>query len=1343
MAIRTLLQFRNADLTKDLNDRYVDLFATGVFSGGEVVPVPSQLKVDLLPWKLVSKDGMVAEETSAATRLDTPAGLTTVIAVKAVYLQNNAPIISVEAIELSSFNALPDKDFYIVMAHVVVPLVATQILPTYIDYSPRMIIDQVGRSFLRGFLSTAGALPPQGNRVGDLYIVCDGIGGPVNIHAWTGTQWIIITDVVQLAADLSAHRQNLFTDEKHLLDTEKAAVVGTSGTAVSASNKLIDNADPRIPTINQKEALAGSHGSPSLTNLYITQQFPFALTEEKSSLVVPVLSYVELLSNEGPIFVGRGGVGSANQYFKFYHLTEARELTKVDSTLVLVAGVYTDALLTQEIDPSSNPNVDVQGYFLNATLYVKFSILPDSGYRLLYGRRYLLGTYPQNSFLRRSVNDAQTSAQTVSIIENIKGRSFTTTIPVKEQNINLRKDVVSIKEYLSSVFRADHVIADYTNVETVPDFAGDFVENAGIPQNYSFQNLTLVNYSYAAGTVTFSSPVTLLSVQVGHVFIDGAGTEYRITSVGANTLGITSRDLSVPTSINTTVSSSVSGSAKPDNNPRKINLATFDVICGRERIFVREIEFIENEFHPRTGNIAYQIRSQLVSPFYREPRVRFYGGFYNYLSGTQARVKCTGLGLMSVTGFFTDLECLVDVSSTAPSITVYVDGNPVGTTIDCSYGGRAADYGTSIDHQLKSIRLVSNLADGVPHSVEVEVGNSAGDFVCYGFDLIRRTLSSFLTLPGRAFVQSDLVKSDTVTSSAVTPVIPQGRGSVISRYINRSLSLQSISRPMADFDGTSSTPAGTAVAGSPNFFVVTGLAKLANYKAQDVVLLATAAATEVKVIQSIGPGVGQVVFTDNMSNSGPAILIHLGSTTGVSADPEREYARFYMHQLGLEQSGDFSFLNNVNTDRSFTVEDGSTSVAGKKLYYVTTGIDGIDSAVSFFDASSTFRMRAVCSGIDLLLVNSSPVSMNFSIDGCPTQLKIITGGGLLRVPMLTNARYQSHELSIVNSAGLAIAGFILHEPTLDAGTVDGTSLGTQNILARYISSPTVSGDSLPIGTVAIDPYVSKGVFINGSGLGNPWTYSLDFVNNPAYGRYLSCSQENAYFEFTFIGEAFELEYFGGPDRGLHLVSINGTLANATNFPTVTFLGMNSVTGELDQYAATITRKRFGISGLATGSYTIRVAVQSPQAKNVLSTGFVLNITSIYIANANGLLAVTPNRSYLEKYLYGEDQFRDERNFDSGAVAQQTFPVTRSIISPTRAERVLIPLGATSISITFIQPMQGSNYVITANLLNLVDSTPLYQPITITAQSGSGFTASWNAPIDSVNYYLSYLAVGEY
>lgn len=1338
MAIRTLLKYRNLDLTRDLNDRYTDLILPGVFDGGQVVPVVAQLKVDVLPWKIVSKDGMVVQETSDVTRLNCPAGQVTVIAIKAKYVPNNLPEVSVVAVEESAFNLLSDVDFYIILAKVDVPSLATNVLSSYILYEERDILDKISRNHYRGHVLNPGLLPANGNQVGDFYSVVDGIGGLFNLYGWDGTTWVVLTDFVVLDATLAAHRNNLYTNEKHLTDDEKAAVVGTSGTAVSGSNKLIDNADARIPTQDENDALLGSDGTPSNVNRYITQEYPLAVPEELS-FVAEINPYSTLLSANGPFYVGKQGLGSANQYFRYYHTSEAREYVTPAGLNVDVTGVYTDVGLTSELNPSIDPNTDVDGFF-TGNLYLAFSVTPSSAHRIIYGKRRILGTFPIDALLKRSVNDAQTSADAIKTIEAIKGRIWTDTPPVKEQNINLRRGVLDVKEYLSSVFKADHVIQDFTNVVGVSDYQADFTNNIGIPTNYRYQNSGLITFIYDSilGKITYSAPQALGSVVAGDVFIDGNLDEYKVVSTsGGVDVFITKRNGLIPTSVNTTVTTASHGSIKPDDNPRKINLSTLRAVYQREKIPVREVEAVVSEFHPETGNIAFSVRSPLTSAYAREQRLRMYGGFQNRDINLRKRVVCTNQGRILFTGFFTHLFILSDVSANSPTIQVKIDGG-AATNIDLSRSGTVATLGTESDVQQQRIEIASALSISYPHTVEIIIGNASGDFVFHGLESQVLNPSDQYVMPGRAFIQSDLYKSDSITTYSATSTGVQRRGVVHKRYVNRNGLQTSSIYQMFDYDGTLNIPAGVAVSATNTFAPSSGLINFANYKAGDIVKLITASTEEVLRIASITPTVA--TFSTLIVGSGSAILLHMGSTQGDPVDPTREYARYYMTDLGSGATNDFSTPFFSPSDRLYTVEDGTTTIAASNIQYVTTGIDGIDLAVSFVNASSVMNIRAVCSQIDLLLVNNSAVTADISIDGAPSYSLAISGTGLIRQPIFLNARYQSHEIKITNAANLAIAGIILHEPNTP-DKIEGAEIATQNLLARYTVNNSTDSSITSTGVAIIDPFLNGGVYVNGTGLGSEqWNTAINFTNNPHWGRLTSVDIEGSYFEYTMFGEGFEIEYLAGTDRGIPQIFLNGVLANNTNF-TATFRGMNAVAGTVDMYNSTTARKRFGISNLPYNKYVIRVQVQTPRQKNVSSSGFRINVVSISECNTNGYLSITPSKGFREKdFIWTLDSLRDTRNFDSGAVVKEEVPVLRTVTAPVRSAKIPLNFDISFIDVLFTAPMDSLNYTVIAVLENTVDSVPLIQPVIITNATLTGFRATWNVNLDTANYKLNYTAV---
>ena len=1359
MAIRTLLEFRSLDLTRKINDRYTDLLGPGVFEDtGDVVIVPAQLKVDLLaPWKLVNKDGMVVEETSDNHRLDTPAGQTTVIAVKAVYVDNSDPIVEVVAMELSAFNLLPNVDDHIIFAHVVVPISATSVLSSYIQRSPRQTVDKLGRRTLRGVLSSTAFLPPAEDNIdGDIFVVAPGGGAIPHIYGWDGNDWLILTDAAAVTADLLTHRLNLFEDEKHATDDEKLALAGTFGSP-SDSNRYVTSTDPRVPTQDENDALQGSDGAPSASNLYITQEFVWAVPEEKQVGSAPVTAFVEILASEGPVYVGKQGIGTADGFFKFYDSTENREYTTLSGSKVLVDGVFTDSSLTSPLDPSIDPNVDAKGFYSNNSLYVKYDVTPDSGFRVSYGLRKEMKLFPVDALLKRSTTDAQTSADAITTIEAIKGRDWDDTPPVNEQNIELRKDIVDTREYLNSVFKGDYVAFDFDKVDGVPDFNNDFIKNIGIPANYTFENTSLESFTYAPnagggyGVVTFGAVVANGSVVPGNVFIDGDLNEYVITVIpSATEFYITRRNGSVPLSINNTVSTSAHGSAKPDNNPRQINLSTFEYIVGRERINARELEAVPNEYHPETNNVAFQIRTPLRSAFYREPRIRFYGGFQNTGGSNRKRIFCEKNGRILVTGFYTDLDLLADAKNTLGSLRIRIDGGP--ETVVSLSSLNIPNIGTDADIQQRRIPMAEGLSDLVPHTVQIEVdlsNSSPSDLTVYGFDLFRVDTSTTAILPGRAFVQSDLVKNDAIIAVPAPGVSTRSRGAVSTRFINRSTFLQQTQTDsLADFDGVGG-PSGVAVASTFSISITSGLVKLQNYQVGDVVKLITATTEEVLVIGNL-PGGGVINFTTAIANSGAALLIHVCSTNGESADRSREYIRYNIQELGVAQEGvDFANLFFIPDDRLYTVEDGTTSIFGTNVQYSNTNIAGVSVALEMIDNTSTLRIRAVASGMDLITADHTTSSslVRIQVDGSPILIKSRSDEGLAVLPIFSNARWQTHEVYITNAAGLNVVGIILHEP---ASEVEGTKLATQNVIADHDSSFEEDGNIIPTGCIGIDSYTMGGVFIEGTGTGTGWSVTKSTADNPYWGRYVSNNQEGGAFEKLFLGSGFELEYLAKNTFGRPQVFLNGVLVTAANFPSVTIKGIITAggdAGKLDMYDASTTpvRKKCSVEGLTYGKNILRIVHQTPRDFNPSSFGTEINIGTFYEISDSGRLSYTTDRGFrgtsgIDDFVFGLDWARDERNFDSGAIAREEVPVERNILQPARAATTSLSLNSTSIAISYSTPFVDNDYAVTAVMINTSDTSPKFQPITITAKSASGFTATWNDHLDSNNYSLTYTAI---
>jgi hypothetical protein len=70
-----------------------------------------------------------------------------------------------------------------------------------------------------------------------------------------------------------------------------------------------------------------------------------------------------------------------------------------------------------------------------------------------------------------------------------------------------------------------------------------------------------------------------------------------------------------------------------------------------------------------------------------------------------------------------------------------------------------------------------------------------------------------------------------------------------------------------------------------------------------------------------------------------------------------------------------------------------------------------------------------------------------------------------------------------------------------------------------------------------------------------------------------------------------------------------------------------------------------------------------------------------------------------------------------------------------ASLTALTTGTTSQVVSFTTDMPDTNYCVFPTLENTVDGSPQFQPLLVTNKTLSGYTVTWNAPLDSGNYYL--------
>jgi hypothetical protein len=76
-----------------------------------------------------------------------------------------------------------------------------------------------------------------------------------------------------------------------------------------------------------------------------------------------------------------------------------------------------------------------------------------------------------------------------------------------------------------------------------------------------------------------------------------------------------------------------------------------------------------------------------------------------------------------------------------------------------------------------------------------------------------------------------------------------------------------------------------------------------------------------------------------------------------------------------------------------------------------------------------------------------------------------------------------------------------------------------------------------------------------------------------------------------------------------------------------------------------------------------------------------------------------------------------------------------------ANQVSLTSGVTSVVVTLPFAFADTSFIVVPNFGNYTDADPQFQPITIVNKTTNTFTAEWNAPLSSANYYLQYIVTG--
>lgn len=361
MPLRTLLRYRNPDLTTDVNHRLRDLVQKGVFSGGLVLPVAGQLRVAVQPFAAVGADGMVTILEGAPEQIAVTAGVTQYVLLRAVYVVNGPPTAEIEVLTTAAYGALTtaEQDERIILALVSLGGGASEVAVSDISFVPAESVDPVARGLVRGTVATKTALPDftepatgvtTQNKDFDIYLVQD----EKVFYAWDTSgvtdQWL---PLVSTATELELQQHRLNQDD------------GTG--SFEAQHMLLKHRQSLDEGTASVKLHAGDGTDYGTGNAFVDEAFPWIVWKRQAFGGLINATSVQLT---GKVFVGTGAVTTAEQYIRLTTSGEDKQLIDNDREVLTVLAVFdpTDAF---QITPSVD--ADALGFIENPVIRIDFT----------------------------------------------------------------------------------------------------------------------------------------------------------------------------------------------------------------------------------------------------------------------------------------------------------------------------------------------------------------------------------------------------------------------------------------------------------------------------------------------------------------------------------------------------------------------------------------------------------------------------------------------------------------------------------------------------------------------------------------------------------------------------------------------------------------------------------------------------------------------------------------------------------------------------------------------------------------------------------------------------------
>ena len=411
---------------------------------------------------------------------------------------------------------------------------------------------------------------------------------------------------------------------------------------------------------------------------------------------------------------------------------------------------------------------------------------------------------------------------------------------------------------------------------------------------------------------------------------------------------------------------------------------------------------------------------------------------------------------------------------------------------------------------------------------------------------------------------------------------------------------------------------------------------------------------------------------------------------------EEVVRRINFREFGANRADDFSTLSTTNSNRAFTLDDGTTTLVGNNV--VGNSVANDDMFYPFADGNF-WTLTFVGTGLDIIIKDSNAGGgtevHTIYVDGVSVgNLHNIGISALRTLKICSGLPYGTHTIKMLRVTAsiftVATKDFIIYQPKKPSIPSGAIEVADYNVMADYVASSSAVNGFIGSGVLRKNP-LRENTYVG--------TWTAISINVPIFesGWDVNTITTASYIEYSFFGTG--VVYTGLANTttaqnatvivdGLALNSGTNAVASINFIQTSTGLTF-SASGSLAGISAAQNKYRISISGLALGKHTIRVTTNT-SAINMYCDGLDI-ITPIHSYNTKvGSLSLKDTRAFSP--IVDKPDAIDLSKCKAWVVFDQ---VNNNILSSYNISQVLQhSVGATIIF--FTKPFKTANYTMSGS-----------------------------------------------